>query len=260
MLQRKSDVFMEQSITYQSNIHVDLRDVDFSRELKLSTLFSYFQDVASLASEDLGWGIEQLATKFRVAWVLMRIRVEVVRMPKYNEEITIETWPHEPKRIEFERDFLVRDANGDILVRASSIWVLMDIDERRLKRNDSIGIQYPAVREERALNKKLGKLQGYGNLEKVYKKVIGYSDIDFNGHLNNSKFVDYAMDVFPFENHKRFEVKSVEMNFINEALPGDTIILYKDVSKSHENIIYIEGKNDDISKTFFKSQVEIMER
>ncbi|WP_033829152.1 acyl-[acyl-carrier-protein] thioesterase [Bacillus andreraoultii] len=249
-----------ESITYRTNMHVDLRDVDFAKELKLSTLFSYFQDVASLAAENLGWGIEQLAYKYGVAWVLMRIRVEVTRMPKYNEEITIETWPHEPKRIEFERDFLVRNTRGDILIKASSIWVLMDINERKLKRNDSIGIQYPAVREERALNNKLSKLQDYGNIEKVYKKVIGYSDIDFNGHLNNSKYVDYVMDVFPIEKHNQFEVKSVEMNFNNEAFPGETIILYKDITQSEDDIIYIEGRNEDNSKTLFKSLVEIKER
>jgi len=118
---------MEQNIRFQSKIHVDLRDVDFTKKVKLSTLFSYFQDVASLASVELGYGIEQLESQFGVSWVLIRIRVEITRMPEWDEKITIETWPLEPKRIEFKRDYLVRDANGEIIIRAVSVWVLMDI-------------------------------------------------------------------------------------------------------------------------------------
>lgn len=251
---------MEQNIRFQSNIHVDLRDVDFTKKVKLSTLFSYFQDVASLASVELGYGIEQLESQFGVSWVLIRIRVEITRMPEWDEKITIETWPLEPKRIEFERDYLVRDANGEVIIRAVSVWVLMDIHQRRLKRNDAIGIHYPSVIKERALEKKLGKLNGNGHLEKVYRKVIGYSDVDFNGHLNNSRYVDYAMDCFPIENHRQFEVKAIEVNFINEALPGDTITLFRDVSESRENKIYIEGQKGESGNTVFKATVEISER
>jgi len=251
---------MEQKIRFQSKIHVDLRDVDFTKKVKLSTLFSYFQDVASLASVELGYGIEQLERQFGVSWVLIRIRVEITRMPEWDEKITIETWPLEPKRVEFERDYLVRDANGEVIIRAVSVWVLMDIHQRRLKRNDVIGIHYPSVIKERAFEKKLGKLNSYGPLEKVYQKVIGYSDVDFNGHLNNSRYVDYAMDCFPIENHQQFEVKAIEMNFINEALPGDTITLFRDVSKSHESKIYIEGQKGETGKTVFKASVEISKR
>lgn len=251
---------MEQKIRFQSKIHVDLRDVDFTKKVKLSTLFSYFQDVASLASVELGYGIEQLERQFGVSWVLIRIRVEITRMPEWDEKITIETWPLEPKRVEFERDYLVRDANGEVIIRAVSVWVLMDIHQRRLKRNDVIGIHYPSVIKERAFEKKLGKLNSYGHLEKVYQKVIGYSDVDFNGHLNNSRYVDYAMDCFPIENHQQFEVKAIEVNFINEALPGDTITLFRDVSKSHENNIYIEGQKGETGKTVFKASVEISKR
>lgn len=251
---------MEQDIRFQSNIHVDLRDVDFTKKVKLSTLFSYFQDVASLASDKLGYGIEQLENQFGVAWILIRIRVEINRMPEWNEEITIETWPQEPKRVEFERDFIVRDANGEILIRAISLWVIMDIHERKLKRCEAVGIHYPDVIKERALDKKLGKLTDNGHLEKVYQKVIGYSDVDFNGHLNNSKYIDYIMDCFPIENHRKFEVKSIEVNFINEALPGDTITLFRDVSDLHENKVFIEGKNEESGNKVFKATVEIKPR
>ncbi len=251
---------LQKNILYKSPVWVELRDVDFTKKMKLSSLFSYFQETASLAAEDLGYGIDTLYRDHGVAWVLVRIRVEIDRMPEWNEKIFIETWPQEPGRVEFERDFIVRDQNGDILIRAISVWVIMDMAKRKLKRGDSIGIHYPGIIKERAINKKLRKLKDTGPLQEVYKKVIGYSDIDINGHLNNSKYVDYAMDCFPVENHREYEVKTLEINFLNESLPGETITLYRNLSNADANLIYIEGVNETSNKTAFKAQVEIIKR
>lgn len=259
---RKGSQKMEQvkELIYKSNIHVDLRDVDFSRKMKLSSLFSYFQDIASFAADELGFGIERLAKEFGVAWVLLKIRVDIERLPEWDEEITIETWPIQPKRVEFQRDFLVKDKNGNVIIRAVSVWVIMDIKERRLKRADMIGLRYPELSRERAIETRLGKLKDFGQLEEAYKKVIGYSDIDFNGHLNNSKYVDFIMDCFTIVEHEKYEVQSIEMNFINEALPGNTITLYKDISNRQNGIVYVEGRNENDNNTVFKSIVHIREK
>jgi acyl-ACP thioesterase len=243
------------SSVFKKNFHIDLREVDFTKKLKLSTLFSLFQDIASEASADIGFGIETLDKKFGVAWILTRIRVEIGRIPSWDEEITIETWPLEPSKIEFDRDYLVKDKNGEIIIRAVSKWVIMDIKERKLRRTDLIGIKYPENITERAIDGKLGKLKAFGELVPAYDKVIGYSDIDFNGHLNNSKYVDYILDCFPVEDHLNYSIKTIDLNFNNEALPGETITLCKDTSFTNQNIIYIEGKTAD--KVVFKSEVAI---
>ncbi|WP_251554089.1 acyl-[acyl-carrier-protein] thioesterase [Neobacillus muris] len=242
---------------YKKKYHIDLRDVDFTKQLRLSTLFVYFQEIASLASENLGFGINYLEKEFGVAWILTRIRVEITRTPYWDEEITIETWPLEPGKVEFDRDFLVRDQNGKIIIRAVSKWVIMDIHSRKLRRSDKIGIYYPDNITERAIGGRLEKLKDYGSLETAYTKVIGYSDIDFNGHLNNSKYVDFIMDCFDVEDHKNYSIKTIDINFQHEALPGDIITLQKDVSAADQNLIYIEGVNQAENKVVFKAQTVI---
>ncbi|SHG47555.1 acyl-[acyl-carrier-protein] thioesterase [Ornithinibacillus halophilus] len=244
---------------FKKNYHIDLSDVDFTKRLKLSSLFSHFQDVASLAAADLGFGIDLLEEKYDLAWILMKIRVDILRNPELDEEVIIETWPQEPKKIEFERDYIVRDIEGNPIVRAVSTWVIMDLKERKLRRSNTVPIQYQAVNPERALDVKLGKIKGFDNLEEAYQKVIGYSDVDFNGHLNNSRYVDYIMDCFDIEEHKNYEVKSIEVHFSKEALPGETLSLQKDISQSETGQVYIEGQNED-GKTVFKAKVEIAKR
>ncbi|RDW17059.1 acyl-ACP thioesterase [Oceanobacillus arenosus] len=248
---------MEPVSLFQKKYHVDPSNVDFTKSMKLSHLFSSFQDIASLASENQGFGIASLDREFGVSWILVKIRVDIIRYPQMDEEITMETWAQEPGKLEFERDFIVRDGQGEIIVNAVSTWVIMDTKERKLRRTDVISYHTPTAIEERAIDCKLGKLKHYGDLELAYKRVIGYSDIDFNGHLNNSKYVDFIMDCFSLEAHKERGVQSIEVNFKNEALPGDCIVMYKDTTASNENKIYIEGVNEKDKKVVFKSEVKI---
>lgn len=245
---------------YKKKYLIELSDVDFTKKLKLSTLFGYFQDIASMAVDNLGIGIDTLEQKYGVAWILIRIRVDIIRYPEWNEEITIETWPQEPKKLEFERDFLVRDADGNVIIKAVSTWIIFDIKTRRIKKSELIAIEYPLIVKTRAIDCKLEKLKDFGRLETVYKKVIGYSDVDFNGHLNNSKYIDFITDCFDIEKHKKNSAKTIEVNYINEALPGNTITLYKDISDLNSNMLYIEGVNEEDGKVIFKAQIEIEEK
>lgn len=251
---------MEAQIIHRNKYKIGYSDVDFKKELKLSSLFGLFQDTASVAAEKLGAGVVTLAEKFSVAWILMRIRVEIERIPVLDEEITVETWPHQPGRFEFERDYLVRDAAGDVIIRSVSNWVLMDIHTRELKRADLIHINYPPFIDEHALDSKPGRLKPPGQTEEVYRKVIGYSDVDFNGHINNTRHIDYTMDCFPLENHKQYRVGTIEVNYIKEAFPGDTLIMCRDVSAMDSNRVYIEGVSEGDGKTVFRAQVEVIRR
>ncbi|HHY90785.1 MAG TPA: acyl-ACP thioesterase [Clostridiales bacterium] len=248
---------MERVFLYKRKYRVQLSDVDFTRKLKLSTLFNYFQETASMASDNLDMGIDTLAQKYGVAWALIRVGLEINRNPSWNEEIIIETWPPEPNKFDFPRDFIVRDLDGNPIIKAISTWIIFDLKTRKIRKSEVIEPNYPEKTKKRALDWELGNLKHFGNLQPVYKKVIGYSDIDFNGHLNNSKYIDFMMDCFSVENHKKYSVRSMQINYINEALPGDTLVLLRDISNLHENYIYIEGINEKDNKPIFKAKVKI---
>lgn len=251
---------MESLSVYKKAFTVEMRDVDFTGTLRLSSLFTYFQEAANQHSDNLGIGFETIMQKFGVIWALIRIRVEIIRHPVFSEEIVVETWPQEPTNLQFTRHFLVWDQEGRIIARAVSIWAILDAQTRRIKRSKVIAAKYPPFKEERALDCKLGKLKPFGPLEMAYKKYIGYSDIDFNQHLNNTKYVDLIMDCFSPESHKAHYVRSIEFNYVHEALPGDTIILYKGLNAADENLIYIEGINEEDKKLAFQARVEIAAR
>jgi acyl-ACP thioesterase len=251
---------MEAQIVHKSKYKIGYSDVDFRKELKHSSLFGFFQDTAGVAAEKLGAGVVTLAENYSVAWILTRIKVEINRTLVLDEEIVVETWPHQPGRLEFERDYLVRDAAGNVIARAVSNWALMDINTRELRRADLIHINYPPFIGEHSLDGKPGRLKPTGQPEEVYRRIIGYSDVDFNGHVNNTRHIDYTMDCFPLESHKQYRVGIIEVNYIKEAFPGDTLVMYRDNSAMDSDRVYIEGVSEGDGKTVFRAQVEVVSR
>ena len=242
---------------YKNEYKVEINHVDFKGDLKLSSLFTYCQDIAGLHAENLGMGRRVLYEEYGVIWVLVRIRVDIIKYPKYRDTITIETWPQEPSRMGFDRDFLIKDSEGNVLAKAVSTWVVIDIESRKLVRPKSVFQGYPPVIETRAIDCKLGNLKANGKLEMAYKRTVRYSDIDVNRHLNNAKYLDFIMDSFSLEEHREFNVKSIEISYSNEALLGDTIVIYEDKSEINSNILYMEGINERDGGLIFKSRMEL---
>lgn len=242
---------------YEKKYTVQVNDIDFRQQLKLSSLFVYLQDMATEHGYRIGVGRDVLQEKYGIIWVLTRVRVDILRYPKFKEEITMQTWPEQPGKLEFNRNFIIYDKNNNIMAKAISQWVLIDFNTRKLRRSSILEEQFPQSDKESAIVYNLGKIKPKGSLVRSYKKTVGYSDIDLNEHLNNAKYIDYIMDCFTIEEHKKHFVKSIEINYLHEALPGETIELYTDTAGAKSNQVYIEGINDSSKLTTFKAQIVI---
>lgn len=232
-------------------------EVDFKQQLKLSSLFTYLQDMATEHAIKLGVGRDVIQSNHGVVWVLIRARVDLLSYPKLHEEIIIETWPSQPGKLEFLRNFIIYDSENKIIGKAISSWVLIDFNSRKLKRSSLIKANFPSSGRGNAIDCELGRFKSNNDLRIEYKKKVGYSDIDINEHLNNAKYVDYIMDCFSLEKHKGYNVKSIEIDYLHEALPGETLVLKSDLRDLNQDIIYIEGLNEDTNKLSFKSQIKV---
>jgi medium-chain acyl-[acyl-carrier-protein] hydrolase len=86
------------------NYQILVNDADFLKKLKLSAAFNFFQETAALHTNSLGIGFNTIQENFGVAWLLIRMRVDIIRYPVWNEEITVDTWHQIPRKLEFDRD------------------------------------------------------------------------------------------------------------------------------------------------------------
>ena len=243
---------MNPTPTYTIERIVTDTEADFARRQKLSSMFGYFQDIAAFHSAELNASVQRLHTELNVAWILLKVRVEVDEYPVLAEELYVDTWPQAPRAL-YERDYTIRRRSGETLVRAASTWVIMNLETREIKRDRFLDYLNIEINTDRAVEKGVGRQRRIEGAEPVYEKRINYSDVDYNGHVNNARYIDFIMDAIPFEQHKEKEIRAIEVYYVNELSPDSELILARSQMERDTDSpdgldkLYIEGvrKSDD---------------
>ena len=214
---------------YVMTSEVPCYDVDSNMDMKPAAFMDLAQEIAYQAATALGFGYDALQTEGK-AWVLSRMHYEFIRHPKWRENIELYTWHKGPYGPFYLRDFELKNAGGDLLVRATSSWVILDVANRTMCRTADVMEMMPrGVTPEIAGEHK-----------------VEFSDIDLLGHTNNARYVVWAMDCIDFDELKTRPVKDVTVTFIHETRAGEVITLEKVRTENEDGTItwYIDGKTD----------------
>lgn len=216
---------------YTLNSRIRYSEVDSSKELLLSSLLDYFQDCCTFESEELGIGVDYLAQK-QAAWVLSSWQIEILRYPQFNEAIRISTWPYGFKGFYGYRNFAACEENGNVIAKANSVWVFLDTEKMRPQKiSEELADAYrDAFREPLTGTWAERKItMPECSEEKETVPVVGYY-IDTNRHMNNSKYVQVAMEYLP----DGFKVASLRAEYKKAAKLGD--VLCPAVSSENGNV------------------------
>jgi acyl-ACP thioesterase len=134
----------------------------------------------------------------------------------------------EINRASTTRNFKITDEAGVIIGGASSIWAMMDIKTRRAIDLKTLPHLNAFVTGEPSIITKPTRLQSIDGIENaVEEHTVRYTDIDFNQHANSMKYVEWLLDRFSLNWHKTHLVKRFEINFLHEALYGETLGIYQ---------------------------------
>ena len=121
---------MQRNNEYSFGGKVRFSEIDHTEKMTLPSMINYFQDCSTFQSELLGLGVDYLKEHQR-AWVLSAWQVEVVRYPKIAEEISVHTWASGFKGMFGDRNFCIKDKEGNMVAYAHSLWVYMDMKKGR---------------------------------------------------------------------------------------------------------------------------------
>ena len=130
---------------YEKEFKLKSSDVDMNRRLRTSVLFTMLQEAAIAHTEALGMGREKTLDR-GLLWIVTMQRAEIARMPEYDEEIVLRSWPGDSLHLIFPRYFSLTTAAGEPLLKASSLWSLIDANTRSLIFPEKFGIEIPGVR------------------------------------------------------------------------------------------------------------------
>ncbi len=197
-------------------------DVDFTKRATMEALSRYFLDAAWRHAELLGVGYRALASVGKL-WVLSRLLMRVDRYPAWDEPAHIYTWPAPARLALAMRHFEIVDAGGFRLAAGVSAWLVLDVKTRRPQRLEKLLSGVGSLPERRALSEDPQKLPLFRPLSSGQDRIVQYSDVDANGHLNSARFLSWLVDTHPVEFHRNREACRVEINFVGEGLAGESL-------------------------------------
>ncbi|MCQ2793209.1 MAG: thioesterase [Bacilli bacterium] len=228
-------------------------DVDPFLDLRLSSLFKFMQDIATEHAEKLGIGREKTIDK-GMFWVITRYSVDIIRMPKFLETLVVKTYPGKDMKFIFPRFFQIETLSGEIVIKASSTWVVLNMDNHNINMNPFGGdvLPHEHIDDEEKLPQKINPPI---ELFECNKRVSTYSDTDLNGHINNTSYINYVIDCHDFAFFKDKQIKHFDINYEHELLSGEELILSNNIQNDVE---YVSGKTKD--RQIFNAKIIYIQR
>ncbi len=224
-------------MSYKASFLTSTYEADFRNRLRLTSVLNYMQEVAARNADQLGFGYHDFSGK-GLYWVLSRTRILIDHYPEIGEEFVIETWPKGMHSIFANRDFRFYDQQGNITGRATTAWIIMNKNNHRPVRPESVMGNPSWVEAEQAVEEFPGRLEPMEVLHPAGGITAAYSDVDVNQHVNNVKYLEYILDSFRQEDFLSGDIIDFQINFLQELRYGESIHLKKG-NQGHEH--YVEG-------------------
>ena len=234
--------------TLQHQYTIPCYDTDASWHLKPASFMNYAQEAAGQHAIILGFGYDELI-KTNTAWILSRMHIKFLDTPKWRDQVTLTTWHKGLNRLFYLRDFIMTDAQGNAIIKATTSWLVLNLETRRLVRDPEL-MDEGIVNAEHVLETPADKVQMPKDIvpEMVMEHVVSYSDVDANAHANNAMYMQWAMDAVEYEMTSAHQVKELTINFNHETKAGDLVKIYRAVVEKEDGIhVFVEGKVEDIS-------------
>ena len=211
----------EAPLVWTQPFHVRAYEVGPGDVASPLAIVDYFQEAAGEHAAALG--IETFKTAGGVAvWALSRIAMEIDRLPRWRDPVTVETWPSGREGLRATRDLVLRGASGEALVRARTVWFVLDLARRRPVRLPPAvhAIQPPKRPAVLALG---APPEAPDAPQSSRAFTVGQADVDRNGHANHARFAAWALEAAP--GAPPFAgLRALDLAFRAEAVLGDRVV------------------------------------
>ena len=197
------------------------KDVDSNDIIKPHAISEMFQDMAALHANELGCGYEACKEN-SLAWIILYNKIEIVKPPKYFTDVIVETWPKPHRRIEHNREYLMKDKDNNVLVKGISNWAIINYETRSIVRKGyEFDGEYETFTNYSEPAKRKLELD-----ESLIKDHFEYTttcdDLDHNGHVNNTRYLKMIFDHLKLFRDKKY-INYIEIAYIKEAKFEETI-------------------------------------
>ncbi len=233
-----------QTSKYEKKYNIRSYECDRNNNLRILTLMNILQDVADDSAAELGFGLD-FCIKNGMTWVGANYILEIERLPKIHEDITIITWPSAKNKLSAYRDFEILGSDKKVIIKASSQWILLNLEKKRpISVADNLPLYKPV--NERAIDTDFPKIAEITDGNSQFKFRVRFDDIDLNKHINNAVYILWAVESVDSEFRLTHNPAKISINFRKEGYIDEKIMVTTriDDKKSYHSIRTYDTDNE----------------
>lgn len=206
---------------YEQTLHLPFFFATENGTVSLANVVNLVQHVSEVQLESLGIGEEFHAAVNR-GWVITQSHLEIIRMPRAEETVTLWTEARSYNRLLCYRDYGIDDEAGQPLVRVTSSWAIMDLIARKLvpvTPEDVAGVG--AVQDSHV--QRLPRVPKLARIDREKRYDVRYFDIDANHHVNNVRYFDWLLDPLGDDFLNTHMPATVDIKYAHEVTRGSQV-------------------------------------
>jgi medium-chain acyl-[acyl-carrier-protein] hydrolase len=214
---------------------------DHTDKLSPQSLIGLFQDAATNQSKFLGVDYDYMQAHDMI-WVLLKYNLTINRLPSFKEKIKIITYPMYYERFYVYRKFEVYDEKENLIAFAFSTWTIVDVKTKNLCKITEDLIKAYGFTNKDSFYEKIH----FNNIEKIKKTdsadvsinqfKIRYMDIDHNQHVNNTKYLGWAIETVPMDIISSSHLSHVDIIYRKEIQYGQSVVVLSKTKEFYDKI------------------------
>ena len=214
---------MEKKLT--QNYHLRVTDYNLYDHITAYCILDLLQDVAGKHCDSYAMSYEELINQ-NMAWVLVRTSFEILKPIKLHEVLKVTTWPRNKGLVDFDRETIMQDQSGDVVIKATSKWLIINYVTRRIIPAKHINYEAPCPDpSEYIYDHDAKKVSDFDITNcSLYQYKIEYNDLDHNGHVNNARYAYMLANAIKLKENEL--IKSFSINYVHESHLDDIINIY----------------------------------
>ena len=208
---------------YSENTDTRLADFTGKGNLSYEALLLILESVSTNHSVSVG----DRLTDGNNAWMILDWRIDIFRRPRMFEKIVVKTWSKgKINTFTSGREFSVHSMDGEHLVRAASKYAVVDVKEKKMVRiSDGLVDSYKPERETTQFDTDAPRLSVSESFDFEEPVYIRRTDLDYNGHVHNTKYLIYALESLPEEDYRADDFRSLRIIFKSSLKLGDDAVI-----------------------------------
>lgn len=233
---------------------VKLSEIGKDNKATNKAILSYLEDIGGIHSNKAGYGVYEIP-QTHLSWVLLEWKLQVIRRPNYAEKIKILTWSKDAIKYYTFRDFEVYDEQGNLIIIATSKWVLLDIEKGKIvKIAPEILEKYePELNKAVFEKEEFEKIKEPDEYQHETEYTVRRADIDVNNHMHNLNYIELANEALPDEVYRGALFNDVRITYKKEIKLGETVKC-KYAFRDDKHIVVVKSKDEKVLHAIIEMQ------